>query len=183
VVRELESLTGLEVAHAAAVDLAGFQTIVDALGGYEICTDHPLRDSKSGLSLPAGCTDADGATTLAWIRSRRTQQEVDGRWQTVPAVSDLTRNERQRIFMVDMFERIAADSDPRTILGVLREAAPHLTVDDGLSLREAAVWAWRFRGADVQTADIPVADHRTSAGAAVLVPTVDIATHVADITR
>jgi LCP family protein required for cell wall assembly len=181
-VAELEGVTGVDVDHAAAVDLAGFQSVVDELGGYEICTDHALRDAKSGLDLEAGCTHADGATTLAWLRSRSTERRQDGHWEPVPAISDLHRNERQRRFIVDMFDRMATRSGPGAIHDALRSIAPHLTIDDQLSLGDAAAWAWSMRSADIRTAEIPVADHVTSGGAAVLVPTVDIPTFVDEST-
>lgn len=174
-VSEVEALTGVEIDHAAAVDLAGFEAIVDRLGGYRICTDHPLRDEKSGLDLDAGCTEADGETTLQWLRSRHTRQLKDGHWQTVPHVSDLTRNRRQRRFLVDMFERLTDASRPGAILDAVRRVAPHLTLDDGLSLRRVTAWGWRLREAELEVTELPVADETTASGAAVLVPTVDVA--------
>lgn len=174
-VSEVEGLTGVEIDHAAAVDLAGFEAVVDRLGGYRICTDRPLRDEKSGLDLDAGCTEADGETTLQWLRSRHTRQRRDGRWETVPHVSDLTRNRRQRRFLVDMFERLTDASQPGAILEAARRVAPHLTLDDGLSLRRVTAWGWRLRQAELEVVELPVADEVTASGAAVLVPTVDVA--------
>lgn len=173
-VGELENVTGLEIEHAVAVDLAGFQSVVDALGGYEICADHPLRDAKSGLELDAGCHQADGETTLAWLRSRHTEERVEGHWQPASSGSDLVRNERQRQFLMDMFHRLTDLSGPAAILDALRAAAPHLTVDDQLAMRDAAAWLWDFRRSDVDTVEIPVAGKTTSGGAAVLEPTVDL---------
>lgn len=180
-VAELEHVTRTDIQHAAAVDLAGFPAVVDALGGYEICTEHDLRDAKSGLDLAAGCRMADGETTLAWLRSRHTERHVDGGWEPVPGVSDLTRNERQRSFLLDMFERLRRRSGPGAILDGLRTAAPHLTIDDQLSMADAAAWVWRLRGADVETGEIPVRNRATAGGAAVLVPTTDVAQLVDDL--
>jgi LCP family protein required for cell wall assembly len=174
-VSEVEALAGVEIDHAAAVDLAGFEAVVDRLGGYRICTDDPLRDEKSGLDLDAGCTEADGETTLQWLRSRHTRQLRDGRWETVPHVSDLTRNRRQGRFLVDMFERLTDVSQPGAILDAVRRVAPHLTLDDGLSLRRVTAWGWRLRQAELEVVELPVADEETAPGAAVLVPTVDVA--------
>lgn len=173
-VLELEHVTGLDVDHAVAVDLAGFESVVDLLGGYEICTDHAQRDPKSGLYLDAGCHVADGETTLAWLRSRRTQRQVNGQWETVPGVSDLSRNERQRQFALDMFRRLARDSRPDAILDVLRAVAPHLTIDDQLSMADAAAWIWELRDADIEAEEIPVRSQTSPDGAAVLVPTRDV---------
>lgn len=173
-VRELENLTGLDIQHVAAVDLAGFQDVVDAMGGYEICTDHAVRDRKSGLELDVGCTMADGETTLQWLRSRYTERLVDGTWETVPEVSDLTRNTRQRKFLTDIFSRVVERRDPRAILDLVETVAPYLTIDDQLSLADAASWLWDYRTADVSTSEIPVIYRRTEQGASVLVPKVDV---------
>jgi LCP family protein required for cell wall assembly len=179
--KELESVTGLTIDHAVAVDLAGFPNVVDQLGGYQICTDYPLRDSKSGLNLAAGCTQADGAVTLQWIRSRHTEQLVNGSWQIVPGVSDLTRNSREREFLMDMLHRESQLRDPRSILDTIQSVAPYLTIDDQLSLTDASAWLWDFRNAAVKTDEIPVTETTTATGADVLLPTVDIPSFVAGL--
>lgn len=173
-VLELESVLGVTIDHAVMVDLAGFEDIVDILGGYEICVDHATRDRKSGLALPAGCTLADGATTLAWLRSRHTEERRDAGWSRVAGTSDLDRNARQRAFLIEVLDRVLATSSPVRLLGLARRLAPHLTIDDALSLRDAVSWAWAMRGADITHTEIPVHDHTTAAGARVLVPAVDL---------
>lgn len=173
-VSELEHVTGLDIEHLAAVDLAGFEDVVDAVGGYEICTNHRLRDRKSGLQLQAGCTLGDGETTLQWLRSRYTERRIAGTWEKVPAVSDLSRNTRQRRFLTDMFDRMIDQNSPRGILEMIESVAPHLTFDDELSLADAAAWLWGFRSSEIGTAEIPVAYARTDRGASVLVPEVDV---------
>lgn len=178
---ELEGLTGLPVEHAVAVDLAGFPAVVDELGGSEICTEYPLRDLKSGLELDEGCTVADGETVLQWLRSRYTQRLVDGEWEYVPGVSDLTRNERQRSFLLSMFDRLTRTSGLGEIRRVVQSVAPHLTIDDELAIRDLASWLWDFRGAEVEAESIPVAAETTSGGASVLVPTVDVEEFAASI--
>lgn len=181
VVRELEEVTGLPIEHAAAVDLAGFQSVVDLLGGYEVCNEHALRDSKSGLRLDPGCQTADGKTTLAWLRSRHTEERIDGDWAPVDGMSDLARNERQREFLVDLFERLGRRSSPQDILDALRSAAPYLTIDDRLSMTDAAAWIWEFRDARVNTHEIPVRTETTPGGSEVLIPTTGAASFAKDL--
>jgi LCP family protein required for cell wall assembly len=182
VVAELERATGLDIAHAAAVDLAGFQQVVDILGGYELCTEVPLRDQKSGLDMGAGCTLADGEQTLQWLRSRHTQEQVEGVWRTADSVSDLTRNQRQRQFLLDMFERVTAGASPDTMLDLVNDVAPFVTIDDRLSLTNVAAWGWQLRSTGLETAEIPVEFAATAEGASVLVPTVDVRQFIADLT-
>jgi LCP family protein required for cell wall assembly len=177
-VSEVESVVSVDIDHVAAIDMAGFQRAVEVAGGYEICVEHPVRDRKSGLDLDSGCTDADGVTTVAWLRSRSTQQLVDGRWQTVPGTSDLARNERQRQFLIDMLGDLGERSGVGELLALGGEIAPYLTIDDGLSIVDMAQWGWRLRNTVVSTVSIDVADARLSNGAAVLQPTEDIAAKV-----
>jgi LCP family protein required for cell wall assembly len=180
----VESLTGLGVDHVGLVDMEGFQAVVDDLGGYEICVERPVRDRRAKLDLEAGCHRADGADTLAWLRSRNTQEQTDdGRWVTMEGVSDLTRNERQRDFLIDMLGRLGNFADPQDALSVAQTIAPHLTVDSRLGITQAVSLAWTMRGLGDSVAEIsiPVDDYVTQAGAQVLVAGADIESIIAEV--
>ncbi len=180
----VESLTGLGVDHLALVDMDGFQEVVDDLGGYEICLERPVRDRRANLDLDGGCQMADGADTLAWLRSRNTQEMTeDGRWVTMRGVNDLTRNERQREFLIDMLGRLGNFADPQDALSVAQTIAPHVIVDSNLGLTQAVSLAWTMRGLGDSVAEIsiPVDDYVTQAGAQVLVAAADIESMIADV--
>lgn len=180
----VESLTGLGVDHLGLVDMDGFQEVVDDLGGYEICLERPVRDSRADLDLEAGCQLADGEDTLAWLRSRYTQEQTeDGRWVTMSGVSDLTRNERQREFLVEMLGRLGNFADPQDALSVAQTIAPHVTVDSQLGITQAVSLAWTMRGLGDSVAEIsiPVEDYVTQAGAEVLVAGADIESVIAEV--
>ena len=167
----VERLIGQRVDHFALVDLVGFQEAVDAVGGYEICVENPVRDARANLELPAGCTMADGAQTLAWMRSRRTQELTDDGWRTMPGMNDLARNERQRSFLVDMMSRVGDISSPGAMTSAAQVVAPYVTVDSELSLLDAVNLAMTMRGLRSGTVieiEIPVVDATTDGGAAVL---------------
>jgi LCP family protein required for cell wall assembly len=174
----VESVIGRRVDHFALIDLAGFQEAVDAIGGHEICLERAVRDQKAQLELPAGCTQASGAETLAWLRSRTTQELTESGWRTMPGVNDLTRNERQRAFLLSMMGRLSDFGSPKAVADVAGVIAPYVTVDSELSLIGAVDLAWTLRGLDkgnIEELEIPVSDSTTSAGAAVLVAEVDVA--------
>ena len=178
----VEGLIGVSVDHFALVDLAGFQEAVDAIGGYEICLQRAVRDEKAQLQLPAGCTLASGAETLAWLRSRNTQELTADGWRIIPGVSDLTRNERQREFLLSMMGSLGDFGSPQDVASVAQVVAPYVTIDADLSLLDAVSLAWTMRGlgqGSIQELDIPVTDTTTVNGAAVLVPAVDISEVVA----
>lgn len=169
----VERLIGERIDHYAMVDLAGFPEVVDAIGGYEICLERPVRDRRAGLELPEGCTLASGAQTLAWLRSRHTQELTAGGWQVMPGMNDLVRNQRQRGFIIEVLSGLSRFSSPQALTTTARAVAPHLTVDDQLTLSEAVNLAWALRGlkqGDFTELEVPVIDHITENGAAVLVP-------------
>ena len=178
----VEKVTGVTVDHFAMVDLAGFIGAVDAIGGYEICVDNAVRDRRAQLELPAGCTLASGEQTLAWLRSRRTQELTEDGWRTMEGVSDLTRNERQREFLVAMMSNLSDFTSPQAIASVASEVAPFVTVDSSLSFLDAVGLAWTMRGlgsSSVIDLEIPVRYATTDNGAQVLVATEDIREFVA----
>lgn len=179
----VERIIGETVDHFALVDLAGFQEVVDAVGGYEICVDRPVRDQLANLDLPAGCTMASGEQTLAWLRSRHTQELTDSGWRTMPGVNDLARNKRQRDFLIEMMGRLSDFTSPQALTAMARAVAPHITVDSELSLMTAVNMAWDMRGlddGDVTELEVPVYDYTTDTGAAVLLPSTPVEDVVAD---
>ncbi|MET0697678.1 MAG: LCP family protein [Acidimicrobiia bacterium] len=181
--RTVESVIGQQIDHFALIDLAGFQEAVDAVGGYEICLERAVRDQRAKLELPAGCTQATGAQTLAWLRSRNTQELTDEGWRVMPGVNDLTRNERQRTFLLAMMGHLSDFSSPTAIADTAQVIAPFVTVDSELSFIDAVDLGWSLRGlsrGNIDELEIPVSDATTASGAAVLVAGVDIADLVDD---
>lgn len=181
----VESLIGETVDHFALVDLAGFQDAVDAIGGYEICVENPVRDERANLHLPAGCTHADGEQTLAWLRSRRTQELTEDGWRTMPGMSDLARNDRQRSFLIDMMSNLADFTSPQALASTAQAVAPYVTVDSNLSLVTAVNLAWTMRGygsGSVAQLELPVLGFTTEQGAAVLIPQTPVDEIVAEFT-
>ena len=170
----VEDFTGIEVDHFALFGFDGFARVINKLGGIEICVDNPVRDADAELNLPAGCTNADGAQALSWVRSRKTQELVNGTWRTVPGVSDLTRNARQQDVILQMLQRLKGFRSLGDLLDTMNALAGAFTVDEGLSITDAASLAWSQRGlnaADILRLQIPVENYTTNRGAAVLLPT------------
>jgi len=73
----IRNLTGIKVDHFIVVNLAGFQHVVEAIGGVPICIDRPLIDTEfTGLNLPhAGCYNLDPVQALAFVRARHVECE------------------------------------------------------------------------------------------------------------
>jgi len=100
----------------------------------------------------------------------------------MPGVSDLTRNQRQREFLLSMMGSLGDFSSPQDVASVAQTVAPYVTVDEDLSILDAVSLAWTMRGlrkGSVQQLEIPVRDTTTAEGAPVLLPEVDISELVA----
>jgi LCP family protein required for cell wall assembly len=171
----VEDFTGVAVDHFALFDFEGFEQIIDELEGVEICLEYAVRDSKSELNLPAGCTNATGAEALSWVRSRSTQQNVEGTWQRMPRASDLTRNEHQQDLILSMVRKVRTFDSVSELASKFRSLTNFFTFDDQLGFTEAVALAWSLRDIDINSVvriKIPVSYHTTNKGAAVLLPKV-----------
>ncbi len=170
----VQDYTGIEVDHFARIDFSGFADIIDALGGVDICVDNAVRDAKAQLDLPAGCTHASGAQALAWVRTRHTEEYVDGEWKPVAGASDLTREQHQQEMLFKIAGRLASFSSLSAFSSVAGQVAGVVHLDSRFAFGDAVSLAWSFRGitaSDVRKVHISVKDYVTSAGAWVLLPT------------
>jgi LCP family protein required for cell wall assembly len=90
----VEQATGVRTDGYVEIGFDGFSSIVDAVGGVEICLDEPLVDPRAGIDLAAGCQTLDGADALGYVRTRYT--DPDG---------DLGRVQRQREFLAALADQ------------------------------------------------------------------------------
>ena len=171
----VEGFTGIPVDHVARLSFDGFASVVDAMGGTQICTDYPARDANAGLDVPGGCIWADGYTTLAWARSRHTEELIDGEWQVV-AGSDFDRMRRQRDILFQLARGLANFDSLGSLGSRLDAVAGAVRMDSGWTFGDAIATAWRYRGITrdgVNQISIKVKDFRSGAGELVLAPTVN----------
>ncbi|MFH8574338.1 LCP family protein [Streptomyces sp. NPDC017993] len=93
-VRTVEHMTGVHIDHYLEVDFTSFMRSVDSVGGVEICTVRPLKDSYTGLDLPVGRSRLNGGQALQYVRSRH----IDGS-------ADLGRMRRQQRFLAALIHQ------------------------------------------------------------------------------
>lgn len=170
----VEDFTGVPVDHFALFEFDGFERIIDALGGVEICVDRPVRDTKSFLDLPAGCTNASGEQALAWVRSRSTEEFRNGEWRRIRGVNDLTRNDRQQDVILAMFAKLRRFDSPSQLSAIVESLTNEFTLDDQLGVGDAITLAWSLRNLNTEEITrirIPVRDFTTDNGDRVLLPT------------
>lgn len=173
----VEDFTGIDVDHFVVFDFDGFRAIIDRVGGVEICVEHPVRDLNvrpTQLQLPAGCSTIGGNMALSWVRSRRTQHQINGVWRTVPDVSDLARNQRQQDLIIQALSRVKNFTDISELTALVEDLSNAFVVDDNLTLGQAIGTAWSLRSLDLTAIVRPVlevANFIAPDGAYVLVPT------------
>lgn len=163
-VSTVEQATGIQVDDYVETGLAGFGQVVDAVGGVTICPTRDMNDDMAGLYVSAGCQPADGATALAYARSRYEDP-----------LGDLGRAQRQR----EVMAAIAAKTfDPATVLNpftafpLARAGGGALTMDETDSTTDLGWFLLAMRasaGGDGLSLTVPVADttRRTQHGVVV----------------
>jgi LCP family protein required for cell wall assembly len=128
---------GIPIHHYVQVDFAGFEDLVDAIGGLPIVFDVATLDSNTGLNLPAGCHVLNGESALALARSRHLQTKgPDGRWQEDPTAR-LARERREQIVVEAMVRRAGEHSlGIGGFAGLLDTATANLVLDDRLGRQD-----------------------------------------------
>ncbi|MDQ3827053.1 MAG: LCP family protein [Actinomycetota bacterium] len=69
-VKTVEQVTGLHIDHYAEIGFAGFASLVDDVGGVQMCPTEPINDPLAGLNIAAGCQVFDGPKALGYVRTR-----------------------------------------------------------------------------------------------------------------
>lgn len=131
--------TGLTLDHVAVVDMAGFQQMIDAIGGVDICIPDAMQDKYTGLNVAAGNQHLDGVTALQFARARHVVGS-DG--------SDLTRiGNQQRLLSAVMTEVLSKNlvADVPELLSFMSAATSSLTTDGGLTVQTMVGLAYSAR--------------------------------------
>jgi LCP family protein required for cell wall assembly len=94
--QQFEQLTGIRLDHYVMLDFAGFQDMVDAIDGVEVCIPEDIEDPAHGISIPAGTREIAGKEALNYVRARYTLG--DG--------SDIGRIKRQQAFIAALANKV-----------------------------------------------------------------------------
>ena len=125
--KTLEQETGIRIQHFVEVDFAGFQSIVNDVGGVPVCLPFAINNPQARLHLAAGKRVVNGAQALAFVRLR----------ENIGEGSDTQRIQRQQYFLAAVMQRLKSTnllSQPSRIFNVVRDVAKSLTTDSGLDL-------------------------------------------------
>lgn len=127
-VQAVEGATGLRIDHYLEIDFAGFVSMVNALGGVEVCLPADVYDPPSGLQLPAGRSTLKGRDALAYVRAR----EFD-------PTADIGRMKRQQGFVASMVHKAASSEvlmDPARASAFAEAMLSSMRVDQNLDNRQ-----------------------------------------------
>lgn len=132
--------TGIAIDHFVVVDFAGFQQMVNSIGGVPMCIPTDMRSDLAGLSLKAGFQTLDGGTALAYARARKGPGVGDG--------SDTNRiGNQQKLIAAMVREVLSRDvlTNPQKLISFLSAATGSLTTDSGMSISNMTGLAYNLR--------------------------------------
>jgi LCP family protein required for cell wall assembly len=158
VIETLNTDFDIPIHHYLEVDFAGFENLVDAVGGVPIYFPTPARDEHTGLEIRLpGCYEMDGKDALAYVRSRYYEYKPtkDSEWQQ-DGRADLGRILRQQYFIRSLAEVAinAAAKHPLKADNILNSAFESLTKDRNLGLSDMRGLAATMRETDPAVVDM-----------------------------
>ena len=159
-VQTVENVTGLRINHYMGIGFGGLVSVVDKVGGVNICLPAALHDYNSGANLKAGCQTLDGTQALAFVRDRHSFAD-----------EDLQRVQDQRAFLKALLDKATSPGvylNPFTALPFGSSAASSISVDKGTNLYDLIQAALALR--NPLTGTVPIANanyYTTNAGDAV----------------
>ncbi|MDC7123245.1 LCP family protein [Cellulomonas fimi] len=139
-IRTVQENTGVPIHHFVVVDFAGFQSMIDAIGGVQICIPNAMTSKDAGLYLEAGNQVLDGPTALAFARARKGKGVGDG--------SDTNRIGNQQRLIAAMVQEVLSKNvltDVPQLVSFLDAATSSLTTDSDLSLPSMTGLAYNLR--------------------------------------
>ena len=157
-VQTVQTALGIPVHHYVEIDFYGFKTLVEALGGVEVCFWFPTRDLNTGLNITEpGCHLLDGTQALAYARSRYYEEYREGEWRMDPT-SDLGRSTRQRNFVDLSLQTALAEvkADPFRAGELVRAISAAIRIDGDLDPFDAGSSLRRAVGAGLVSYSLPV---------------------------
>jgi len=128
-INTVQKLTGLTIDHWAVVDFAGFEDMIDALGGVPMCIPEKIVSKKARLNLKPGPHVLTGKQALGLARMRTAEVgDVSG--------SDLQRIARQHQLLRQVSRVVLSKNlltDAGELTQFLKAAASALTMDTELA--------------------------------------------------
>ncbi|MFD3747962.1 LCP family protein [Nocardia sp. NPDC058633] len=120
----VRKMSGLTIGHFIGIDFAGFEAMVDQIGGVEVCSTKPIIDGVLGTVLEtSGKQRVTGETALDYVRARHVVGEER---------SDYDRINRQQRFLASLLRGALSSKvlfDPGKLNGFIQAFTAHTFVD------------------------------------------------------
>jgi anionic cell wall polymer biosynthesis LytR-Cps2A-Psr (LCP) family protein len=157
-VSTVEQATGMSINDYVEVDFLGFVSVINSLGGVNVCLPYAVDDTASGLNLSAGLHHVDGVTALKFARDRHSF-----------ASSDLARISDQQQLMSSAFTEATTSgvlANPVRLHEVLASVTAAVQVDQGFNLVELADELRDVKPSNVSFSTVPIAsaNYQTPSG-------------------
>jgi LCP family protein required for cell wall assembly len=121
-IQTIEGETGLRIDHYIEINFLGFKSIIDALGGIDVCVKRSIDDPKSHLVVAAGLQTLNGIDSLKYVRTRY----FDGQ-------GDIGRMKRQQEFMSAVLRKATSTGtllNPIKLVSFFNAAIGTITTDN-----------------------------------------------------
>ncbi len=135
-VQTVENLTKLRIDHFAVIDFAGFQSMVDSVGGIDV--DISAASSNAGVNFRQGVNQLDGAAASAYVAQRPGLPE-----------GDPTRAERQQNALRALLSKAVSGgtaTNPVGLYNLLDATSRSISVDDTMTNSDIRWLAFEMRG-------------------------------------
>ncbi|GEE01150.1 hypothetical protein nbrc107696_15960 [Gordonia spumicola] len=124
IVKTLTQMSGLNINHFIAMDFAGFEHVVRAVGGVEVCSKVPLFDDEIGYIVKTpGRKKLTPKQALNYVRARHIALEGNG---------DYGRIKRQQLFMSSLLRSVLSGdvlANPSKLNGIVKTFIKYSYVD------------------------------------------------------
>lgn len=152
-VKTIEQNTGIRIDDYVEIGMGGVVTVVDAVGGIEICPTDRMKDPLANLDIKKGCQQADGKTALAYARSRHTS-----------GLGDIDRAKHQREVVAAVGKKAASPwsiLNPVRYVSLANAGSDALRIGKGTGPIALAKFGWamtRVSGKSGMTCGVPISD-------------------------
>ncbi|MCU1682549.1 MAG: LytR family transcriptional regulator [Amycolatopsis sp.] len=147
-IQTVEKLTGLTINHYAAVNLAGFYSLSNAIGGVQVCLNAPVHDTYSGANFPAGNVTLSGVQALEFVRQRHGL--LNG---------DLDRIARQQAFLSSMAKTVLGAgtlTSPSKLSSLIDAVQGAVVIDKGWDILDFAQQLQGMSSGSIDFVTIPI---------------------------
>lgn len=149
-IKTFEGLTGIRIDHYAAIDFAGLEDVIDAVGTIQVTIEESVHDPINQMSWNAGVNTMNGERAMWFVRQR----------YNLPN-GDFDRIRRQQAVLRALAVRASSGgmiTNPVKLNRFLEAATKSVSVDDSVSvglLRSLALSMRDMRASDISFMTVP----------------------------